>query len=281
MVTTTFYLLEAKTHLHVGSGDSNYGVIDKLVQRDPVDELPCIYASSLKGAFREFFEELLDEKRLASEIFGRKNDDEAGTSKGTHIFHDGFLLSLPVRSNSKPYFAAICPMVLKRLVDTAAMFGIKPDTALEQEILQATKQIQPSKGKACVFDHPIENLRIEDFTPEDITYSNVAIPRLKQLIGENVVLVHDDDFKQLCNDFNLPVVARNYLENGESKNLWYEQIIPRESRFVFTVNGYNVKGPDSFKEKVQQRMVQIGANASVGFGLCRVKSDLLTAQSAN
>jgi len=49
------YKITAMTNMHVGSGDMNFGVIDKLVQRDSLTGYPVIYSSSLKGALREFF----------------------------------------------------------------------------------------------------------------------------------------------------------------------------------------------------------------------------------
>lgn len=30
------YFIQCITNMHVGSGDANYGIVDKLVQRDPV-----------------------------------------------------------------------------------------------------------------------------------------------------------------------------------------------------------------------------------------------------
>ena len=50
-----FFKIEAISNLHVGNGEINYGLIDNLIQRDPVTELPNINSSSLKGALREFF----------------------------------------------------------------------------------------------------------------------------------------------------------------------------------------------------------------------------------
>ncbi|MBK7696403.1 MAG: hypothetical protein IPI30_19460 [Saprospiraceae bacterium] len=50
-----FYLLRAVTNLHVGSGETNYGVIDKLIERDATTGFPCINSSGLKGAIKQKF----------------------------------------------------------------------------------------------------------------------------------------------------------------------------------------------------------------------------------
>lgn len=75
---------------------------------------------------------------------------------------------------------------------------------------------------------------------------------------------------------NLPIIARNKLENGESKNLWYEEMVPAMSEFVFFVTY-----PEAAKEKFNKfnelltaegSLVQIGANASIGYGFCKIEN---------
>ncbi|KGL48551.1 type III-B CRISPR module RAMP protein Cmr4 [Porphyromonas gulae] len=76
----------------------------------------------------------------------------------------------------------------------------------------------------------------------------------------------NEDFEQL------PVIARNKLDNGKSENLWYEEVVPAESRFVFFVS-YDEKDEKIFKEfntKIQKGVIQIGANGSIGYGFCKI-----------
>jgi CRISPR-associated protein Cmr4 len=74
-----------------------------------------------------------------------------------------------------------------------------------------------------------------------------------------------DDFRKLTDE--LPVIARNYLEDGTSKNLWYEEFVPREAVF-----GTLLQGPEELlavlKTKLDNQVFQIGANATVGYGYC-------------
>ena len=54
-MNTNVWLIQAKTNLHVGNKNtSNYGLIDKAIQRDPLTQIPCINSSSLKGALNEY-----------------------------------------------------------------------------------------------------------------------------------------------------------------------------------------------------------------------------------
>ena len=75
----------------------------------------------------------------------------------------------------------------------------------------------------------------------------------------------------LCDNDHLPVFVRNYLNNGQSENLWYEQVLPRFSKLYFMVL---VPDGDTcfqiFNKHVTETLVQIGANATVGYGYCKL-----------
>ncbi len=265
------YLITAKTHLHAGSGNTNAGVIDNLVQRDPADNLPCIYASSLKGAFREYFEEHPDVKDavLADKIFGKGDNKErtkGENAKGTHVFHQASLLTIPVRSNQKLFYNASAPAVLQKFLDEFKLF-----TGAEHVLSAKIKSVIDAgaeKEKPRVYHTVTQNLKIEDFKNFDFADS---INELKGLLGENFVLFNDGDFVYQCSDLSLPVIARNNLENGKSNNLWYEQIVPREARFWFYSIANTGNEGDKFTDKVNGKQVQIGANASIGYGACEIK----------
>jgi CRISPR-associated protein Cmr4 len=258
-MSAIIYLLCAKTNLHAGSGSTNYGVIDNLVQRDPIDELPCIYASSLKGAFREYFEEEVG-------IFGPIN---TGTlAKGSHIFHEALLLSMPVRSSRKAFYSATAPFVLQRFLDRVAMFNIPLSEALKKELERLIK-FAPADNLPLVTEaQEVNNLYIEDF--DKFSTDGTALSEaLHAILGKDIVLMSDADFKEQCSDSCLPIIARNNLENGVSKNLWYEQVVPREARFCFVTSTNETE--DLFAKHLGQ-YVQVGANASIGYGKCSVQS---------
>lgn len=265
-MNTQIYKIEALTNLHVGSGDANYGVIDNLVQRDPVTDLPTINGSSLKGALREFFEHLKsekvegenkekefwkdddDKKKVINEIFG-SNDKNAG-----YRFLSANLLAMPVRSNHKAYFLATAPMLLEQLKTDADNFGKTIN-------LSAFEGLKPKNGEPIVFTETA-GLLIEDFNSFEKKENEG-----NTILGdfENLIIFSDDDFKKLCNDTNLPVIARNKV--GE--NLWYKQIVPHKSLFYFTVL-HNGKNLGDFNGKLAEGIVHIGANATVGYGFTKI-----------
>ena len=83
-------------------------------------------------------------------------------------------------------------------------------------------------------------------------------------------LESESNFKDLCSDDNLPIIARNVLENGESNNLWYEQVLPAETIFFTIIDNNNNEELTSLLEK-DTNLVQIGANATIGYGYCQFK----------
>lgn len=252
------YTLKAVTNMHVGSGDNTMGVIDKLVQKDVNTGLPTIHSSSLKGGLRQFFK---THNKDILPVFGMDNS-------GLWQFMSADMLSRPLRSNKAPYFNATSPKVIKSFMDKAIELGFDKPEGID-EILKIDSV---EKGKPIVFNAKYEGAIIEENNWEAIfkdNFSDSATSFLTRFFGENIVLVNNDDFIEL----DLPVIARNYLENGESKNLWYEEVVPYDTRFVFFVlrpekdeNNYF----EIFKDGINN-LIQIGANASIGYGLSSIK----------
>ncbi|RYC70036.1 type III-B CRISPR module RAMP protein Cmr4 [Spirosoma sordidisoli] len=274
--TCDWYLITCLTHLHAGRGDTNYDIVDKEVQRDPINELPVIHASSLKGALREWFRQELpgetDKKDsdVVNTIFG--NDTKRGNStqlgQGTHQFFEGRLLALPVRCSHLPFMLATSKTLLIDCLTQLTEFGLAYEPA--QSIIDALNaRPEPVEG------HPLalttrsfteqDELMLDDYTAR----TGAPIPALNTLLGftsGDIALFHDTDLKELAG--RLPVIARNNLENGRSVNLWYEEIVPRQTRFTFLVR--HPHNQNTFYDTLHTagRPVQIGANATIGYGQC-------------
>ena len=86
---------------------------------------------------------------------------------------------------------------------------------------------------------------------------------------KDLYIISDEDFRE---KISLPVIARNNLENGISKNLWYEEVVPHESIFTFAVitDDNNNSDLEIFKAGISSKVIQFGGNASIGYGLCKV-----------
>lgn len=254
------YTIKPISNLHVGSGVVNLGVVDNLVQRDVLTGLPNINASSLKGALREYFThsagEDKEKKKVINKIFGSPVKGEE-RFPGSSRFFDANLLAIPVRSDKVPFFLATCPSVVRNLIDTVKLFEIKLDGLGLLDKLAKEKPLS-------VFNLNQVGAFVEDLDKQTVL-STLNILKLPPLFGDApLLLLSNEQFSTLCNDYHLPVIARNHLENGKSKNLFYEQVVPRFSVFYFVVIE---EGNSCFS--VDGELIQIGANASIGYGFCK------------
>ena len=287
------YIIKTKTNLHVGSDGTNFGIVDKEVQRDTITNLPVINGSSLKGAIRDHFSDMLattndlpvgDDKVkpfVFRTIFGDEQkelneDDKAIYSKlpkhGLVKFLDAKLLFLPLRSNKKPFYHVTSISTLKEMQELLKSFGIKLSLGTLQE---QNKSVVVDKNAAVV---------------EDVECSTTAedFSQLKEFFGiNNLAIFNDEDFNEAVS--NLPVIARNKVATKADKsdsNLWYEEVVPRESIFITTLCYYDnlddatqdKRGRTDrrkfenayklFEQKLLKDDVQIGANTSIGYGIC-------------
>lgn len=256
------YSIEAITNLHVGDMGTSYDIVDKVVQKDVVTGYPMIYASSLKGAVRSFAEKVLEPDKV-KKIFGGEGKD---ISKGSTSFNDAHLLLYPVRASGHPYYLATCPAML----DDAIRLCNLLDEAELAKTLADVMELAVNKLYGSVQKDWVEEWVI---TGENDS-TNAATTLLDKIAPEekHLVILSDDRMGKLLE--SLPVVARNKLENGISQNLWYEEFVPRRSFFLTAIFAECNNDNEAIKEVLcgdgkSVRTIQIGANATVGYGVCR------------
>jgi CRISPR-associated protein Cmr4 len=275
--------------MHAGSGETSLGLVDNRVQRDVLSGLPDINASALKGALREYHSHIWEEEENKDNriryIFGSdsfidkdKNPEEKNHQPGAFRFFNANLLSLPVRSNVRPYYHATSPEVLRELMDTIATFDYPAPGNLKQSITALVETYETMKKEnktkstpARVFDGSTRVV-LEDFNipVENKEPGTIDLQPLECLTGSPLALLSPGDFKEICSDYHLPLIARNNLENGRSKNLWHEQVVPRESRFYFCLLKPQKKTKPDLEFR-QDLPVQVGGNATIGYGFTIIK----------
>lgn len=244
------YKFECLTPLHVGSGEANYNIIDNEVERDPITQIPIVHASGLKGAFRAHFEKNLD-KTVIDNIFGKPtsaNDVGAGAYK----FFDAKLLSRPMRvsNSSMPSISVTSFDIVNSYLKLISDFGCNP-----YRFNEVTEEC--FKGKKFLAN--VSNISVEDEATGIL--SDTSASSLKTILGEGAIAV-----AQNFNAYPLPVVAHNKLENGQSKNLWYEEFVPAGSVFAFMI----LIPDESIELPLENELIQIGANASIGYGYIKI-----------
>lgn len=266
---TDLYVLTALSNLHVGKGDANYGIVDNEVQRDPIQGVPVIYASSLKGALREIHRKNFEGDRDKSqriEIFGSHVRETNNLSPGKYTFHEARLLSFPVRARTFPFYHATTLERLKEFQSDVQLLLPGQDSMIKA--LEKCKELKVGAGTP----QGTSGGEVDEYVADQIEAEGMNA--LNELSSNNIlpfpaILFAHSDFKDILE--RLPVIARNQLEGGLSQNLFYEEVVPRQSRFYFFV-----ERPDEddhlhgYLENLGFR-VQIGANASIGYGVCTLE----------
>lgn len=259
------YELRCLTNLHAGSGDENYSIIDNEVERDPVTNIPVIFSSGVKGAIREFLEQEMDklntvlkeclgssEMEVEIKRGGKIEKEKVKSVPGKYKFLNATLIARPLRisSGDGAYILTGAADLLRDHIELLKDLDIQLQ-GMEEGIPALQSKIITSENQIKI--EGMDTLQVD---------SNL----MKTLIGEKWALT---DSKTL-EEFSLPVQARNVLdENGISKNLWYEEVVPHKSIFhLILITPDENNELDSY---INEKIIQFGADASIGYGLCKVK----------
>lgn len=270
-----FYGLKCITNLFVGNGDNSYGIIDNQVEKDPILETPIIPSSSLKGSLRDFFENNSDNNIKITEIFGSDAKETKNTNSGSYSFFTAQLLFRPMRVSDGNF--TYCLVTTVDLLEKMVQMVSDLNGDLPCDMLKAIKKVKEKmnnlKDKYGISnkDISVEGYNLE-YCKEDV---NKAIDLLLNIFekfnlknGVPIVILKPEIFKEI----DLPIVARNQLEDGLSNNLWYEEIVPHESIFYFAI--MYPDNNDSFKkfdEELRSNIIRFGGGASIGYGYCKIE----------
>ncbi len=225
--------LKCVTSLHVGNGDVNYNIIDNEVERDPITGYPTINASGVKGALREYFK--AKAPSLVADIFGA--DTAGSTTQGKLRFLSAEMIAVAARASK----------------GDNAYYLISSDTAMKR-FLQLQEEFLGDKCSATIC------------APGEAEIEGVKPAKMRKMPFDDIYILSENDFRNI----SLPVLARNCLDNGQSTNLWYEEIVPRESVFFFPVLSDDPSLLAEFSGVIDGKIIQFGGNASIGYGLCKV-----------
>ena len=243
------YYIDCLTNLHVGSGDANFNIVDKEVEKDPLTGYPIVHASGIKGALREAYEKNHPEDQTKC-IFGKPATDNESDTGGSYKFFDAHFLYRPMRAEgSFPYVNVTTVTAIKDFFNLTKAFGI--DSKLNVGMLN---NLSFGNAKFLTSD---ANVRVESEACTPL--SAQVVSALKDFLGDHFAIAKSLD------DYDLPVIARNCLQ--KQKNLWYEEFVPYGSRFYMLAIIPDDASQEEIK-KVIPKIAQIGGNCSVGYGYC-------------
>lgn len=286
MNTYQMFIIETLTNMHVGSGETHFGVVDNLIQRHPVTRIPIIHSSGIKGALKDHFEDDSELKPHLQELFGKDInldtpdpvDKELDYGPGHLIFFEAQMLTLPLRASENVfYYCTSVPVLLEYLEQLDIFFNAKEKT---KELRKWLVEFDLA-GSDFLYFEGSGNLEIEDFTkgiikPLPNALIKNSLSTLCNIDITKLAIFNKDIFTRICTD-SIPVVARNQIkDNGTSGNLFYEEVLPRKTS-LFMIIGYDKSllgkvAKTKFEKKINDNtaIVQFGANYSVGYGFSKL-----------
>lgn len=298
------YELKCLTNLHAGSGDENYKVIDNEVERDPVTGMPTIFSSGVKGAIREFLEqeakmlkdkgenqkaEKLNEQiaiALGAVIEEEENDngEKTGENEKAEKLNEqiGAVIEREENGNGEKtrkkkisvpgqykFLSATLIGRPLRISDGEGAYILTGAADFISDYMDMLKDLDISiDGMDEEIPFPEEGMvsSVSDIKIEGMETEQKSSSLMTALLGEKWALASSKTLEQCA----LPVQARNVLkENGTSDNLWYEEVVPHKSIFHMII--ITPKEENLLDSYINGKIIQFGADASIGYGLCKVK----------
>jgi CRISPR-associated protein Cmr4 len=212
-------------------------------------------------------------------------------------FYEARLLTLPLRSSLRVYHNGTSPAAVLDYLDALEGFRIVRDGKEPSDIGKIRGFFQDISG---IFDRNpgVEFLLTAPFSEKPMIeeYENGEFhepegdlpellarylsPRPSADFPASLAVFRDNIFQEIC-DSGLPIIARNSLdEKGISQNLFYEEVLPRRSVLWFMTGAYHLFSRDEapafrtmfrfFEKKLETDPIQMGANASIGYGMTRL-----------
>lgn len=276
-------LLKAKciTNLHIGTSGNAYGDIKSEVEKDCVLETPIMPSSGIKGALRDFWR-ANGTTETSTTIFGSDAEEENQNKKGCCKFVSGQLLFRPMRvsKGDYAYCLATTPELLQMFINTVDSFQIKLNLQsakgtedLERALMEIRKELNESNGQLVSGIVNKDNHCITEIEGYDVKETQNKENNLYKLLleisdGIPVVIMRTEFFRII----DLPIIARNYLKDGKSINLWYEEFVPHQSYFYFPMlwEKEETEVFSHFLQEISKQPIAFGGNNSVGYGYCTI-----------
>lgn len=287
-----------RSPMHCGSGN-DLGIVDMPIQRESHTQYPKIESSSLKGAIREYFERTKPEdkdKDKIYEIFG----PESGTEYASCIaLTDARILLFPVKSVKGVFGWVTSPQIISRFIEDMKIAGI--NNVQNMNSISANK-IAPDSNLIVKANQNGGSIVLEEYTFE-VTSDN-AVTQLGQFLSGNIgvdneyiknkiekdiVVLPDDEFKNFVLN-STEVITRTKIDDKTGVvaggALFTEEYLPSETLMysvLFITDSFKSLDNENngkmtaedvavyFKEVIDNKIIQIGGNTTLGKGLVNIK----------
>ena len=299
-------MLVCESPLHAGTG-SELDFIDNPIQRERHTNFPKIEGSSLKGAMRQRFRQVLnnpttEDTNEIKNAFGPDNPLPNDARQGSLGFTDARLLLFPVKSAKGVFAWVTCPKILHRLQRDLQIAD--PQTNLELQLNDI------SDGICRVFSKELtisKKLVLEEYAFDAKQATDKSIARWlannifpndtfwNNCLQNQFVILSDTDFTDFV-ELTTEVITRNKIDpaTGTVSNglLFTEEYLPENSVLYALAMSHaefanirtNEKGEPERDRKTAKHFMdffiktltktchnrlQIGGNATIGKGIVR------------
>lgn len=287
------YFLHALSPLHAGTGQG-VGVIDLPIAREKATNIPIVPGSSLKGVLRDG----CAEPTLRKKVFGPEAESADEHASSIQIT-DAHLLLLPVRSLAGTFAWVTSPFLLHRLArdaeDAASANLIKnvpsvtfaPDgNAINCFVTTKSEIVLNVDNRKQVF---LEDLDFDAQVNADLDTLAAVLGKTiwpnsdphhaawRAMLTNRLCLLPDDALSFLL-ETATEITARIKLQEATKTvtkgGLWYEEALPAETVLHGLAVADEVKA--SYAEVFETltmltaHTIQVGGNATVGRGFCRM-----------
>jgi len=260
------YLIQCVSPLHVGSGESHEGFVDIPIQRDHLG-FPVIWSSSLKGAIRNAFRNLVKDTKIENEIFGPDSSDSSTDMHASAVLiMDANLLLMPVRSLYGLFAFCTHPYLLKQLYEKLSVLHKENGllTKLESfinnnkgKVICSSKTIIKD-DKIILKEEEIGNVQenqefrniFEKLLPNGIKFKEDILDRLVMLNDNYADIIKRSTIIQ-------PRIKLNYKTKHVEEGLWTEEVLPELSILstLMLIRGSR-RNSDMISEKIIQKLAE-------------------------
>lgn len=277
-------LIHSLSPLHAGTGQG-VGIIDLPIAREKATGIPFLPGSSIKGVLRD---KCVDDS-LKKQVFG-PDTANAADHAGSVQFADARLLLLPVRSLAGTFAWVTSPLLLERF---------RRDADGSKDLMLPPMPALPAGETDCVVANggcelllqPQGLIVLEDLLLEPKLDANTTI--WADWLGRHLfpgdlywhsalkarLCVVSDNVLGFLLQTATEVTARIQLEPDKKTvkrgALWYEEALPTETVLSGLVLASSVKADAAVVFKtvgdLTKDALQLGGNATVGRGLCRLR----------
>lgn len=268
--------LLTRTPLHVGAG-SSVGAVDQPVQRERHTGFPIIPGSSLKGVFRDFFENHPDWKpQEAIRLFGKAGD--ADSRSGILCLGEARILIFPVRSASGAFALVTCPLALGRYARDASLALRSPSEPPQEMEALAGTNVQ-FNGKVILEEYAFT---VKGNFPTDWAEHLVGLldDAVLSEAADHLVLLSNGDFAHFVRS-TCPVAQHVGIDDETGTHatgaLYNEEMVPSETLFFSPIVEQTFADEDSaviekaLENLSRETLMQFGGNNTTGLGFTTTK----------